>query len=38
MPTLTIYPITGRQLGPLRILHRLSQELRERLGAASPSE
>ena len=38
MPTVAIYPITGRQLGPLRILHRLFQELRERLGAASPTE
>lgn len=26
MPTVTIYPITGRQLGPLRIPHRWCEE------------
>lgn len=26
MPTVTVYPITGRQLGPLRIPHRWCEE------------
>ena len=26
MPTITIYPITGRQLGPLRVPHRWCEE------------
>jgi predicted dithiol-disulfide oxidoreductase (DUF899 family) len=26
MPTITIYPITGRQIGPLRVPHRLCEE------------
>ena len=26
MPTVTVYPITGRQLGPLSIPHRLCEE------------
>lgn len=26
MPTITVYPITGHQLGPLRIPHRLCEE------------
>ncbi len=26
MPTVTVYPITGRQLGPLSIAHRLCEE------------
>ena len=38
MLTVTIYPIAGRQVGPLRIPHRWCEELRERLGVASPTE
>ena len=38
MPNGTIYPVTGRQLGPLRIPHRPSGALRERLDAAPPGE